>query len=123
MKSIKFTDDGDIAITSKRLDLVEDLPQKMQKTRGILLTSLGELFFNTEIGLDRTEVLDIKEKNISEERKRLAVITATMQDENVEKVEVANITTDIQNRSQVIDMQLKYKDEEDITELGGVAIG
>lgn len=123
MKSIKFTDSGDISITSKRLDLVENLQQKMQKTRGILLTSLGELFFNTEIGLDRTEILDIKEKNISLERKKLAVVTAVTQDSNVDKVEVVDIITDRLSRKQIININLKYKDEEEITDLGGVVIG
>lgn len=121
MKSIKF-ENGDMVLSSKKLALVDDLEQKIQKTKGILLTSLGELFYNVEIGLDRTEILDIKEKNLPLERKKLAIIQAVMQDDNVEKVDNVTIETDIKNRHQIINLSLKYKDEEEITYLGGVEI-
>lgn len=122
MKSILFKN-GDIFIKDKRLQIVSDLEQKMQRTKGILLTVAGELFFNTEIGLDYTEVLDIKEKNISSERKKLALIEAIMSDENVEKVDDIVIEIDKTSRKQSISLKLKYKDESVITEIGGVEIG
>src|SRR3712207_3905568 len=106
MKSIKI-ENGDIVFTSKKLTLVDGLKQKIQKTKGILLTSKGELFYNVEIGLDRAEVLSIKEKNISDERKKLAVIEATMSDSNVEKVEIVNIKKDRNKRTQEIGLKLK----------------
>lgn len=121
MKSILFQD-GDISIRDKRLQTISDLNQKMQKTKGILLTVLGELFFNSDIGLDYAEVLDIKEKNISNERKKIAIIEAIMSDDNVEKVDEVVIETDKISRKQSISLKLKYKDEEEITEIGGVPI-
>lgn len=122
MRSIKFSN-GDISITSKRLDMVEDTEQKIQKTKGLLLVAQGELFYNANIGLDRTEVLSIKEKNISKERKLLAISEATYQDENVEKIEFADITTDKKNRKQQIDIKLKYKETSNIVDVGGVEVG
>lgn len=83
----------------------------------------GELFYNANIGLDRTEVLSIKEKNISKERKLLAISEATYQDENVEKIEFADITTDKKNRKQQIDIKLKYKETSNIVDVGGVEVG
>ncbi|NEZ48022.1 hypothetical protein FDF74_12660 [Clostridium niameyense] len=121
MKSIAF-DNGDLVISSKRLKLVNDLEQKMQKTKGLLLVVLGELFYNTDIGLNYEELLDIKEKNISIERKKLAIIEAIFKDENVEKVDVVNFYTDRENRKQTIEVKLKYKDYEDIVTIGGVSI-
>ncbi|MCY6957903.1 hypothetical protein [Clostridium brassicae] len=121
IKSIKFQN-GDISITSKRLDIVEDTEQKIQKTKGLLLVAQGELFYNANIGLDRTEVLSIKEKNISKERKLLAISEATYQDENVEKIEFADITTDNKNRKQQINIKLKYKETSDIVDVGGVEV-
>lgn len=122
MKSILFQN-GDISIKDKRLQTISDLNQKTQKTKGILLTVLGELFFNIEIGLDYTEVLDITEKNISNERKKIAIIEAIMSDDNVEKVDEIVIETDKISRKQSISLKLKYKDEEEIIEIGGVPIG
>lgn len=122
IKSIKFSN-GDISITSKRLDMLEDTEQKIQKTKGLLLVAQGELFYNANIGLDRTEVLSIKEKNISKERKLLAISEATYQDENVEKIEFADITTDKKNRKQQIDIKLKYKETSNIVDVGGVEVG
>lgn len=121
MKSILFKN-GDIVIKDKRLQTVSNLNQKMQKTKGVLLTVLGELFFNTNIGLDYTEVLDITEKNISNERKKIAIIEAIMTDDNVEKVDEIVIETDKISRKQSIGLKLKYKDEEETTEIGGVTI-
>lgn len=121
MKSIKF-ENGDMTLISKRLSMIDGAKQKIQKTKGILLTSLGELFYNAEIGLNRAEILDIKEKGISGERKKLAVIEAIMQDENVEKVDGVSLETAIKSRKQIINVKLKYKDEETNSELGGVEI-
>lgn len=121
MKSIKF-ENGDMTLISKRLSMIDGTKQKIQKTKGILLTSLGELFYNAEIGLNRAEILDIKEKGISGERKKLAVIEAIMQDENVEKVDGVSLETAIKSRKQIINVKLKYKDEETNSELGGVEI-
>jgi phage baseplate assembly protein W len=121
MKSIAF-DNGDLVISSKRLQMVSDLEQKIQRTKGILLTSLGELFYNADIGLDRTEILDIKEKNIQEERKKFAVIQAVMQDDNVEKVDEVTIETNNKERKQTISLKYKYKDEEKIIEIGGIEV-
>ncbi|WP_125153678.1 DUF2634 domain-containing protein [Clostridium rectalis] len=121
MKSIKI-ENGDIVITSKRLELVEDTQQKIQKTKGILLTSKGELFYNTTIGLERSEILEIKEKNISKSRNRIAIMEALMQDENVEKVEIIDINNNKANRNKIINLKLKYKEEETITDLGGIEI-
>lgn len=122
MKSILFQN-GDMSIKDKRLQTISDLNQKMQKTKGILLTVLGELFFNSDIGLDYTEVLDITEKNISNERKKIAIIEAIMSDDNVEKVDEVVMETDKISRKQSISLKLKYKDEEEITQIGGVTIG
>lgn len=122
MKSILFQN-GDMSIKDKRLQTISDLNQKMQKTKGVLLTVLGELFFNSDIGLDYTEVLDITEKNISNERKKIAIIEAIMSDDNVEKVDEVVMETDKISRKQSISLKLKYKDEEEITQIGGVTIG
>lgn len=114
---------GDLVITSKRLQMVEGLDQKMQRTRGSLLVAKGELFYNGNIGLDYTEVLDVKEKNIPVEQKRLAIMEAITKDFNVEKVDNIIIESVDSNRQQQISLQLKYKDEDETTAIGGVTVG
>ena len=94
----------------------------MQKTRGIIQTVLGELFYNANIGLKYSEILDIKEKGISDARKKIAIIEATLQDQNVEKVDWITISTNQSSRIVYIDLQLKYKDEDVSTQIRGVSI-
>ncbi|SHJ28178.1 DUF2634 domain-containing protein [Clostridium magnum] len=122
MRSIK-TENGDLVITSKRMQMVDGLQQKQQKTRQCLLVVKGELFYNGDIGLNYTEILDIKEKNISFERKRLAVMQALSQDDNIEKIDSIEITTNPKSRKQKVTLKLKYKDEIDSTTIGGVTVG
>lgn len=122
MKSIKIKD-GDIFISSKRLQMVTDLEQMMQKTVEILNVVLGELWYNGSIGLDRTEILDIKEKNIPRERKELAVIRALQEDSNIEQIVEVNLTTDSKSRTQSIDLKLKYVGIDNVTQLGGITVG
>jgi hypothetical protein len=87
------------------------------------LIVFGELFYNADIGLDYTKVLDVTEKNISDEYKKLAIIEAIMKDSNVEKVDNIVIETDKISRKQSITVQLKYKDETETTTIGGVTVG
>jgi len=122
MRSIDFTN-NDINIVSKRLQMITDTAQKIQKTKSSLLIVLGELFYNADIGLDYTQVLDITEKNIPEEYKKLAIIEAIMKDSNVEKVDNIVIETDKTSRKQNITLQLKYKDETETTTIGGITVG
>lgn len=122
MKSIKIKD-GDIFISSKRLQTVTGLEQMMQKTVQILNVVLGELWYNGDIGLDRTEILDIKEKNIPHERKELAVIRALQEDSNIEQIVEVNLTTDSKSRTQSIDLKLKYVGIDSVTQLGGITVG
>ena len=121
MVSIDISD-GDMVIKDKRLQTVSNLEQKMQKTRGIIQTVLGELFYNANIGLKYSEILDIKEKGISDERKKVAIIEAVNQDQNVEKVNWITISTNQSSRTVYIDLQLKYKDEDSSVEIRGVRI-
>lgn len=122
MKSIKI-ENGDLCIISKRLQMVSDKEQKIQQTRTILQLVLGELFYNSDVGLNYTEILDVKEKDISEERKKLAILEALQQDENIDKVD--NITIDIDkiSRKQTITLQLTYKNEIEPTMIEGVEVG
>jgi hypothetical protein len=122
VKSIDFTN-NDLNIVSKRLQIVTDTAQKIQKTKSSLLIVFGELFYNADIGLDYTKVLDVTEKNISDEYKKLAIIEAIMKDSNVEKVDNIVIETDKISRKQSITVQLKYKDETETTTIGGVTVG
>lgn len=122
MKSIDFSN-NDLNIVSKRLQMVSDLEQKIQKTKSCLLTVQGELFYNADNGLDYTKVLDITEKNIPIEQRKLAIIEAIMKDKNVEKVANVVIETDKKSRKQSITVQLKYKDGSNLTTIGGVQIG
>lgn len=122
MKSIDFTN-NDINIVSKRLQMVTDNAQKIQKTKNALLTVRGELFYNSVIGLDYTQMLDITKKNTLVEYKKLAIIEAIMKDKNVEKVANIVIETDKKSRKQSITVQLKYKDDSTLTTIGGVSIG
>jgi hypothetical protein len=122
MRSIMFSG-GDIVINSKRLQMVEGLSQKMQRTRTALLTVLGELFYNADAGLNYSEILDVTEKNISNERKKIAIVEAMMKDSNVEKVGEISITTNRLSRKTEISLKLKYKDENTITAIGGVTVG
>lgn len=122
MKSIAIKN-GDIFISSKRLQIVDGLEQMMQKTVQILNVVLGELWYNGNVGLERTEILDIKEKSISRERKELAVIKALQQDSNIEKIVEVNLTTDSESRIQTIDLKLKYLGIDSVTQLGGITVG
>lgn len=122
MKSIDFNN-GDINILSKRLQMVTDTAQKLQKTKGSILLVLGELFYNVDLGLDYTKVLDMSGKNTSDEHKKLAIIEGIMKDTNVQKVTNISIETDRISRKQTISLELKYKDENRLTTIGGITIG
>jgi hypothetical protein len=123
MRSICFKD-GDILIKDKRLQMVDDLDQKKQKTAGILSVVKGELFYNAGLGLDYTQVLDVNQKNIEDDIKRMAVMEALRYDENVDKVIGVAFKEDPQNsQKQLIDVLLQYKDEAAPTEIGGVNVG
>lgn len=123
MRSICFKD-GDILIKDKKLQMVDDLDQKKQKTAGILSVVKGELFYNAGLGLDYTQVLDVNQKNIEDDIKRMAVMEALRYDENVDKVIGVAFKKDPQNsQKQLIDVLLQYKDEAAPTEIGGVNVG
>ena len=123
MRSICFKD-GDILIKDKRLQMVDDLDQKKQKTAGILSVVKGELFYNAGLGLDYTQVLDVNQKNIEDDIKRMAVMEALRYDENVDKVIGVAFKEDPQNsQKQLIDVLLQYKDEAAPTEIGGANVG
>jgi len=123
IRSIQISN-GDIVIKDKRLQMVDDLEQKKQKTAGILQTVKGELFYNAGLGLDLTQVLEINEKGIEDGVKRMSVMEALRYDENVDKVIGVGFTLDSKNsQKQSIEVLLQYKDETATTEIGGVNIG
>lgn len=123
IRSIAFKD-GDIVIKDKRLQMVDDLDQKKQKTVGILSVVKGELFYNAGLGLDYTQVLEVNEKGIEDDVKRMAVMEDLRNDTNVDKVIDVSFVEDPQNSSnQVISVLLQYKDETTPTQIGGVNVG
>lgn len=122
MKSLKI-ENGDLCIISKRLQMVSDKEQKIQQTQTVLQLVLGELFYNADVGLDYTEILDVKEKDISDERKKLAILEALQQDENIDKVDNITIDTDKISRKQTVTLQLTYKDETEPIMIEGVEVG
>lgn len=122
MRSIAFKD-GDIVIKDKRLQMVDDLAQKKQKTAGILSVVKGELFYNANLGLDYTQMLDIIQKDIPEDVKRMAVMEDLRNDTNVDKVINVDVTEDPQNsQKQIISVDLEYMDGTTTT-IGGVNVG
>ena len=122
MRSICFKD-GDILIKDKRLQMVDDLDQKKQKTAGILQIVKGELFYNANLGLDYTQMLDIIQKDIPEDVKRMAVMEDLRNDANVDKVINVDVTEDPKNsQKQIISVDLEYTDGATTT-IGGVNVG
>lgn len=119
MKSIKI-ENGDIVFTSKRLSLVDDLEQKIQRTKGLLQISLGELFYNADIGLNMKEVLSIEDKVISEDRKRMAIRECLSKDDNIEKIKLVDIKTNKKTRKDTINLKIKYKGYDEIIDVGGI---
>ena len=123
MRSVAFKD-GDILIKDKRLQMVDDLDQKKQKTAGILQTVKGELFYNANLGLDYAQILEITEKGIEDDVKRMAVMEALRYDENVDKIIGVGFAPDSENSSkQLIGVLLQYRDETTPTQIGGVNVG
>jgi len=122
MKSIKFQN-GDIVITSKRLQLIEDKEEKVQRTRTALEIFKGELFYNADVGLDYKQILSIDKKYATSEEKKLAIVEALQQDENINQIGEISITDDEKSRNEVIDLQLTYKDEIESTTIEGVEVG
>lgn len=117
-------ENGDIVIKDKRLQTVDNLDQKKQKTAGILNVVKGELFYNAGLGLDYSQVLEVNEKGIEDGTKRMAVMEALRYDENVDKIIDVEFTPDSQNSSkQIIEVLLQYKDETTPTRIGGVNVG
>ncbi len=122
MRSIAFVD-GDILIQDKKLQMVEGEEQKKQRTAGLLQIVKGELFYNANMGLDYSEILEINEKGIDDSRKKIAIAKALEYDDNIEKIIAANITQEDENSGkQIIDVQLQYMDGTTTT-VGGVGIG
>ncbi|KEI18245.1 contractile injection system sheath initiator [Clostridium haemolyticum] len=119
MKSIKI-ENGDIVFTSKRLTLVDELEQKIQRTKGLLQISLGELFYNADIGLNMKEVLSIEDKVISEDRKRMAIRECLSKDDNIEKIKLVDIKTNKKTRKDTINLKIKYKGYDEIIDVGGI---
>lgn len=119
MKSIKI-ENGDIVFISKRLTLVDDLEQKMQKTKGLLLTSLGELFYNSNIGLNFKNVLSIDKKVINDADKKMSIRECLSQDENIERVEVIDIIHNAKTRTDTINLKIKYKGYNETVDIGGI---
>lgn len=120
MKSIDFSG-NDLNIKSKRLQIVKDLEQIKQKTKSILYVVKGELFYNTDLGLDYSKVLDVVIKNIPNQEKRIAVVETLLQDENVKSIDNVEIIN-LEDRKQKINIQLTYKNGI-ATTIGGVEIG
>lgn len=114
---------GDIVIKDKLLQTVNDEVQKKQRTAGLLQIVKGELFYNSNMGLDYSEILEINEKGIDDGRKKIAVAKALEYDDNIEKIIAVNITQDDENSgNQAIDVELSYTDGS-IATVGGVMIG
>lgn len=103
--------------------MVDDLDQKKQKTAGILQIVKGELFYNANLGLDYTQMLDIIQKDIPEDVKRMAVMEDLRNDTNVDKVINIDVTEDPENsQKQIISVGLEYTDGTTAT-IGGVNVG
>lgn len=122
MKSI-LIQDGDVVITSKRLQLVEGDQQKYQRTKATMQVVKGELFYNADLGLDYDIALGITNKNTSDEQKKLAIREAVFQDDNVDRISDVNLNFDKTSRKLTADLQLTYKDDTETTTIGGVTIG
>lgn len=122
MKSI-LIQDGDMVITSKRLQLVEGNEQKYQRTKATMQIVKGELFYNANLGLDYDMVLGISDKNISDDQKKLAIREAVFQDTNVDRISDVTLNFDKTSRKLIADLQLTYKDDTETTTIGGVTIG
>jgi hypothetical protein len=119
VRSIKI-ENNDIVITSKRMEMVDDTEQMTQRTESCLKVVKGELFYNADLGLNYEEVLSIKDKNISDQRKELAIRSALFQDSNVDKVN--NIVfSNADSRQLNISVDITYKDSTETT-IGGVSI-
>lgn len=119
MRSIKI-ENNDIVITSKRMEMVDDSEQMAQRTACCLKVVKGELFYNADLGLDYTEVLSVKDKIISNQRKELAIRSALFQDSNIDKVNNINFLSE-DNRQLNISVDVTYKDGTQTT-IGGVNI-
>ncbi len=114
---------GDIVIKDKLLQTVNEEVQKKQRTAGLLQIVKGELFYNANMGLDYSEILEINEKGIDDGRKKIAVAKALEYDDNIEKIIAVNITQEGENSgNQAIDVELSYTDGS-IATVGGVIIG
>lgn len=119
MRSIKI-EDNDIVITSKRMKMVDDIEQIKQRTESCLKVVKGELFYNADLGLDYIEVLSIKDKVISDQRKDLAIRSALFQDSNIDKVN--NISfSNTDSRQLNVSIDITYKDGTEAT-IGGANI-
>ncbi|APC82157.1 TPA: hypothetical protein LA747_003403 [Clostridium botulinum] len=121
MNSLKFNN-GDLEFVSKRAVIVSDLDQKIQKTAGLLYIVLGEMFFDSTMGMDRELLLDIETKDTPMEKKKFAVTDALLQDNTVSKVDDIIIDYDRINRKTLINVRYKYKEYKDKIQLGGIKI-
>ena len=119
MKSIKF-ENGDMVFQYGQLLMVEDLEQKIQKTRCLLKTSLGELFYNTNLGLDFKKILSIDKMFLTDENKKMAIRECLSKDENIEQIQTIDIIEDVKKRKVEIVLKIKYKNETETVEIGGL---
>lgn len=121
LKSIGI-ENGDIQIINKRMSIVDDKAQKIQKIRGLLQINKGELFYNADAGLQFSEVMDIKEKNIPVQRKKIAITEALIQSGEVKKVGNVVIKEDKYTRNNTIGFEIILKDGT-TEKIGGVQLG
>lgn len=121
MESIKF-ENGDMIFKHGQLLMVEGLECKIQKTKGLLSTSLGELFYNSEIGLSLKNILSIDNKKPTLEDKKMAIRECLSKDDNIEQIQVIDIIYNPQKRKDEITLKLKYKQQTNSIIVGGIEI-
>lgn len=119
MRSIAIQN-GDLVIKDKRLQIACDRQQVIQKIRGNLSIYKGELFYNSDVGIDRDTLFPDSKADDNNEMKQLAIVEALSDIEEIESIE--EFEFEKRGRQLIVNLRIKIKDGS-IVETGGVDIG
>lgn len=99
MRGLKFDEDFNLVFIDGNAQLIEGEEHTLQKFRGRLLTRLGTLFFNTEIGLDFNLATSATIKNPTNDQIREAIILVAGQDPTITEINSVVITRNVSERN------------------------
>ena len=107
--TIKLDNDGSIDLTGNQINIISGVDAILQNIKFILKTRKGEIFINTNIGLEHSNLF-VKSPDL--ELLRLDVIEAISQEVNVDTVDTVDITFNRQTRQVEINFQATLVDSE-----------